>query len=289
MHREGRLVPAGDTQLFVVEAGPAGGDPILILHGGPGLDHHEFGDYLDPLSERGYRLLFVDQRAQGRSAPCDPSTWTLQKMAEDVLLVARSLGLDRYATLGHSFGAFVVLQNAVDFPGMAAQTIVSSGLPSSRFLGAVEENLRSFEPEDLREQVAASWEQETEVETPGELLQLIIDQMPFHFADPLDPRIEEYVGWLRQGVYAPEVLRRFAASEYGGIEVEDRLGEIPRPVLVLAGRRDRTCILEGAEVMAKAIPGAELVVFDRSAHSAFIEEQDRYIDAVDGFLRSGKA
>jgi proline iminopeptidase len=286
MHRDGRLVPAGDTELFVVETGPAAGYPILVFHGGPGLDHHEFGDYLDPLAERGYRLIFVDERAQGRSIPCDPSTWTLPKMAEDVVLLARSLGLDRYATLGHSFGAFIVLQNAVDFPGMATQAIVSGGVPSSRFLERVEGNLQAFQPEELREQVAASWERETEVRTPDELLQLLIDQMPFHFADPRDPRIEEYDGWLRMGVYSPEVLRAFAANDYGGIEVEDRLGEVTQPVLILAGRHDRTCALDGSEAMAKGIRDAQLVVFERSAHSAFIEERDRYVDAVDAFLRS---
>ena len=34
---------------------------------GPGLDHHEFADYLDPLTEGGIRLVLVDQRACGRS------------------------------------------------------------------------------------------------------------------------------------------------------------------------------------------------------------------------------
>ena len=32
-------------------------------------------------------------------------------------MLARALRLDRYAVLGHSYGAFVALQNAVDYPG----------------------------------------------------------------------------------------------------------------------------------------------------------------------------
>src|SRR6476659_7997545 len=123
----GRHVKIGDTRLYVVERGQ--GYPIVVLHGGPGLDHHEFADYLDPLADRGYRLILLDQRASGRSPHCDPRTWTLETMAEDVVSLARSMGLDRYAVLGHSYGSFVALQNAVDFPQMAAQTIVSSGVP----------------------------------------------------------------------------------------------------------------------------------------------------------------
>ena len=74
----GRYVTIDDTRLFVVERGR--GYPILVLHGGPGLDHHMFGDYLDPLADR-YRLVLVDQRSQGRSDPTPESTWTLERMA----------------------------------------------------------------------------------------------------------------------------------------------------------------------------------------------------------------
>ena len=283
-HPPGRLVKAWDTELFVVEAGDPSSYPILILHGGPGFDHRMFGDYLDPLADRGYRLLFVDQRAQGRSAPAPVESWTLQQMAADVTALAGTLEIARYAVLGHSYGAFVALQNAVDFPGMAAQTIVSSGVPSSRYLDVVEKNLAAFEPVELRERVAASWDAEATVETAAEMGQLWLDQAPYHFRDPRDPRIEDYNRRSAGAFLTPEVLRHLAAEEYGGIEVEDRLGEIPQPVLVLAGRDDRTCSVEAAEAMAKGIPNAELVVFEQSGHMTFVEETDAYLDAVDRFL-----
>lgn len=280
---QGRLVEIGDTALWVVERGAADGYPLILLHGGPGDDHHEFGDYLDPLGDR-YRLLLVDQRAQGNSAPADQRTWTLHQMAADVVVLARAMRLERYAVLGHSYGAFVALQNAVDFPGMAAQSIISSGLPSSRYMEAVETNLAMFEPLELREQVAASWARETEVNTPEEFAEILRDQMPFHFADPLDPRIEEYERQTAGTRFSPPVLKAFAAEGYGGIDVEDRLGEIEHPVLILHGLRERTCVFEGATAMADAIPNAELVVFEESAHMTFVEENEKYLVAVRGFL-----
>jgi proline-specific peptidase len=285
MHREGRLVDIGDTRLFVVEVGPAGGDPVVILHGGPGIDHHEFGHYLDPLADRGHRLVFVDQRANGRSDRPDPATWTLPQMAADVVALARALGLERYAVLGHSYGAFVTLQNAVDYPGAAARSIVSGGLPSTRYMAAVEHNLATFEPVELREQVAASWAKEADVDSQEAFAELMHDQWPFHFADPLDPRIDEAERAMAGTVYSPECLRVFAANGYGAIEVEDRLGTITQPVLLLAGRHDRTCSLEAHQAMAAAIPDAELVVFEESGHMTFIEENAKYLAAVDAFLR----
>ena len=283
---DGRLVPIGDTRLHVVERGS--GYPLIVLHGGPGLDHHSFGDYLDPLADD-LRLLLVDQRAQGRSDRPPEETWTLEQMAADVTALARALELDSYAVLGHSFGAFVALQHAVDFPGAAAQTVVSSGLPSTRFLAELDATLAAFEPVELREQVISSWEREKHAQTADEVADLLRDQMPFHFRDPLDDAL--FADFLRRtagALYSPQVLRTFSNEDYGGIEVEDRLGEITQPVLVLTGRHDRVCPVAGAEAIAAGIPRADLVVFEQSAHMTFVEENERYVEVVRTFLKAGR-
>ena len=79
--REGKLVEVADTKLFVDERGAAEGFPIMVLHGGPGIDHHMFGDYLDPLIAGGrYRLIFstneprVVRTARPRRAHLDDRT-----------------------------------------------------------------------------------------------------------------------------------------------------------------------------------------------------------------------
>ena len=279
----GRLVDIGDTELHVVERGI--GYLLLLLHGGPGLDHRMFGDYLDALGDE-FRLIFVDQRANGRSGRPPEVTWTLAQHAADVGLLAHALGLERFAVLGHSYGSFVALQHAVDFPGQAAQTIISSGVPGSRFLMShVERELAAFEPAHLRSQVTASWAREKTVQSADELALLMSQQLPFHFGDPLDARIADYERRTAGAVLSPEVLRKFSADGYGGIEVEDRLATVQQPVLVLAGRFDRTCSVEAAACMAGGIAGAEMVVFEHSGHMTFAEETDRYVASVRDFLR----
>jgi proline iminopeptidase len=167
---------------------------------------------------------------------------------------------------------------------MAAQTIVSSGVPSATYLSDVEKNLAVFEPEHLRAQVAASWEKESSVRTAEDFAEIMHEQLPFHFADPEDPRIDEYEKKTAGSVLSPEVLRAFAASDYGAIEVEDRLGQVAQPMLVLTGRHDRVCSAKAAEAIANGVPGAELAVFEHSGHMTFVEEHDAYLDAVEGFL-----
>jgi proline iminopeptidase len=203
-------------------------------------------------------------------------------MAQDVSDLAASLGVrGGYATLGHSYGAFVVLRHAVDHPGEPRGTIVSSGLAAACWLTEVGRQLAAFEPADLREQVRSSWARETEIRTEDEAAALLADQMPFHFREPRGAALTEYLrrtaGLAR---YASDVIRHFAAQDYGGIDVEHRLGEVTHPVLVLAGRHDRVCAVGASQDMARRLPGAELVVFENSAHMTFAEEQDSYLATV---------
>ena len=284
----GRLVEVADTKLYVEERGQPSAFPVLVFHGGPGLDHTWFGDYLDALTDGGrYRLVLVDERACGRSDRTAPrETWTLARMAQDVSDLAASLGVsDAYATLGHSYGAFVVLQHAVDHPGEPRGTIVSAGIAAARWLEEVDRQLAEFEPADLREQVTSSWARETQVQIQDETVALMNDQLPFHFWEPRGAALAEYLrrtaGLAR---YAPDVIRHFAAQDYGGIDVEDRLGGVTHPVLVMAGRHDRTCAVGASEDMARRLPDAELAVFENSAHMMFAEEQDRYLATARRFL-----
>jgi proline-specific peptidase len=281
------LVQAGDTRLHVTERGD-GPLALFVLHGGPGLDHTMFGSYLDPLGDL-CRLLLVDERATGRSDSSPPETWTLERQAADVEALAAALKLDRYAVLGHSYGSFLALQHAVDFPGRPVATIVSSGIPDARFLEHVERELEAFEPLELREQVRSSWAREADARTQEDVASLLADQLPFHFADPRDPRIETLLAEMGDARYGADVLRAAATGHYGAIAVEDRLGDVTHPVLVLAGRHDRTCSIAAAEAMAAGLPVSELVVFEHSGHMTFVEENEAYLAAVRAFLTSRAA
>lgn len=279
-----QYLPVNGTRLFADVRGPEQFPPLIVLHGGPGLDHHEFADYLDPLTDT-VRLVLLDMRAQGesdRDAPED--TWTLAQMAADVAGVARALGADRYAVLGHSYGAFVALQQAISEPGAAA-SIVSCGVPSSRFLEGIEAKLAAFEPLHLRQQVQDSWAGEANVKTEADFARLMAEQMPWHFANPEDPRLPDYIR-RSAGRYAPDVLRKFSAAGYGMIEAESDLSRVTAPMLVLAGRYDRTCPPEASQVTAAGVPGAQLHVFEESGHMPFVEQPEEFLAVVRRFLQS---
>src|SRR5437867_3563487 len=162
--------------LFVVEHG--NGFPLLVLHGGPGMDHTMFRPYLDPLGED-FRLLYVDERGQGRSERVDPQTLSLEVFARDVDLVAEALELEHFALLGHSFGAIIATYHATEL-GTAVAYVISAGGDSSAALDAdVTAALDALG--DGGKAIAQSWEDEKTVETDAQLMQLLRDQLPFHF------------------------------------------------------------------------------------------------------------
>ena len=57
---------------------------------------------------------------------------------------------------------------------------------------------------------------------------------------------------------------------------------------MLAGRGDRTCVIEGAEAMAQGLPNSELIIFENSGHMTYVEENEKYLKVVRDFLNKHK-
>lgn len=277
---EGRYVAVSDTRLWVLEMGE--GHPLLMLHGGPGLDHTQFRPWLDPLAER-FRLIYVDLRSQGRSDLAEPATWTIERMAADVEELTGSMFLDSYAVVGHSFGSFVALRHAVD-SGRASHYVLMGAMASARWLDRIDRNLREFEPEHLREQVESAWDAETTVDTVDGFRRLLVDQLPFHFAEPEGAAVAEFTAAVGRMHLSPDVLRTAANSDYGGIEVEASLGGIRAPVLVISAEHDRVAVPEAGWEIAEAVPNGELVLMKNAGHMMFVEKPEAVRKAIEDFF-----
>jgi proline iminopeptidase len=66
--------------------------------------------------------------------------------------------------------------------------------------------------------------------------------------------------------------------------VTEKLSRISCPTLITVGRHDWITPVEASEELARHIPGAELIVFEKSGHSPQIEERDSWLSAVRQFL-----
>ena len=277
MVAEQRLVELDDGgAVSIVEVGS--GYPLIVLHGGPGLDHHYFRPWLDPLGEQGFRVIYVDMRGQGASPRVDVATLSIAVFVQDVDRLVRALELGEFALLGHSFGAIVSLGHALQ-SGSANQYVISHGAASTEALmGDVERGIENFEPASMRDQIRRSWAEEPSVKTAAQASDLTAAQMPFHFWEMGDA----YRSFTERDetVYAPEVLAHFAANGYGDFEWVDHLRWISKPMLVMTGRFDRTCTVRSAEEIHREVAGSKLVVIEKAGHMSFIEQPKAYLAAI---------
>lgn len=82
------------------------GEPVLLLHGGPGLDW----TYLQPLVDelaRGYRVAVYQQRGLPPSTAGPP--YDVGTQVADVVAVLDGLGWERAVVAGHSWGGHLLL------------------------------------------------------------------------------------------------------------------------------------------------------------------------------------
>lgn len=269
-------VDIGDVRLFVYEFGK--GDPLILVPPGPGLDGSAFFPWFERLE--GHRLLAVDLTGHGRSDRGDPERWTVAEWATDIVRLAEALRLDEYTVLGHSFGARVALQHAVDHPGHAARVVCSGGVSHADALGHVEETFASFGTPELRASVEAAFEAEDAVETPGDCYQAWMGQMPFFLAEPDGPAMAQLKREWRDIRYSPEMHRR---GSFGEFDVRAALPGVSLPVLVITGREDRITRPKESQEIADLLPDATLMLVDDAGHFPFVERQ-AYFDALRAWL-----
>jgi proline iminopeptidase len=275
-------VNVGDIELHVREEGA--GRPLVLLHGGPGIDGSVFFPEIGALAADGVRLLAVDHRANGRSDAGDPARWTVPQMADDVEALIRELGLARPIVMGHSFGSFVAQHHMAEH-GTAAGYVLMGTVDSVDELARIGERLAAFEPEHLRDQVTRSWDDESTVQTVEQARQLFCDQLPFHAAEPEGALVRAMQEAAGEIAFRPEVLRHFASGgEYGLVDNRRRLGQRRLPVLVLSGELDRTTPAASAHRLAELLADADEVVIPGAAHMLLQEQPAAALAALRAFL-----
>ncbi len=100
-----RDVQVGSLKLHVAEGGSLDAPPIVLLHGWP---QHWWiwRDVLGPLAVD-HRVIAPDLRGLGWSdAPSDGPGYRKQQLADDVIALLDTLGLDKVDLIGHDWGGF---------------------------------------------------------------------------------------------------------------------------------------------------------------------------------------
>jgi len=272
-----------DVSLFVEVAGS--GDPLLLMHGGPGADHWTM-TALRPLADE-RTLVLYDHRCNGRSelAPVGSMTW--DNLTADADALREALGFERWAVLGHSFGGMVALEYALRYPDRLTHLVLLDTGGEGRWSTqeAAEELARRGASPKKVALVRRWFNGEFEPREMSRILFRIGDAYAAH------PSLRHTVRDLARGEWRtkmqPEALIFAGRHLLPGWSVMDRLGEITAPTLVIAGRDDFIFPPAHQRELAAGIPNATLRLVDDAGHNAHAEQQRVVIGALRAFLDAG--
>lgn len=268
------------VSLFVQVIGQ--GYPLLLMHGGPGLDHTSLLP-LQPLADQ-CTLIFYDHRCNGRSDGEPVSSMTFENLTADAEALRQTLGFEKWAVLGHSFGGNVALEYALRYPSSLSRLILMDTGGDQWWVSQNAPELlakRGYSPATVQ---AARRFYNGQV-TPGEYLRTVMKFMGAYFYRNLFLEMAHDV--FSPG---PRPKMRPEATIFGysqllqGWTVMDRLGEINVPTLVLAGRHDFLFPPEHQAILADRIPNAQLEIIERAGHNPQMERPAAVIQIIKGFL-----
>jgi epoxide hydrolase 4 len=121
---ESRIITVGDVSLHVVLAGPADGEPVILLHGYPEFWYAWRGP-MAVLAEAGFRVIVPDQRGYNLSdKPASIDAYKLDRLAGDVVGLADALGYDKFFLAGHDFGGQVTWWTLLLHPERVEKAVV---------------------------------------------------------------------------------------------------------------------------------------------------------------------
>jgi proline iminopeptidase len=257
------------------------GYPLLLMHGGPGMDHSSLLPLM-PCADQ-FTLIFYDHRCNGRSEGAEVTSMTWENLTADVEALRQTLGFDKWAVLGHSFGGMVALEYALRYPKNVSHLLLMDTCGDTRW---VQQNA----PEILAKRgYSAAAVQGARRFFNGQLAPDEVFSTALKFARAYYDR-SSLLTLFRQIVPGSRAKMRPEAQVYGfsqlltGWTVMDRLGEIKMPTLVLAGRDDFQFPPEHQAILADRLPNAQLELIERAGHNAPMERPEEVIEAVRRFM-----
>lgn len=257
------------------------GFPLMLLHGGMGLDHSYFRPWLDPLSEF-IRLVFVDQRGQGRSSPVasfdgvGPDDWVA-----DVEALRQHLHLERIALLGHSVGGMIAQAYARSHADRLSGLVLCSTFTVFDY---PEELLAGLERKASGHRLEAVRRLFTSGPVDDEDLEALAAQVfPLCLATEIPGLIDQLISRI---VFRADAYRHFAATVFATFDSRAWLPSISIPTLVIDGANDVvTPAARAGDRLAALLPNATHVVLEGcGGHFPFVDRPEEFLRAVSGFL-----
>jgi 3-oxoadipate enol-lactonase len=239
-----------------------GNGPAVVLITGSNLDRRMWAREAEWLTPH-FTVVRYDLRAHGQSALPVP---TLTPVADLVALLDH-LNIKKASLVGLSAGAGIALDAALDAPDRVERIVVAAPTIS----GYVPKSIPPFFA-DLRAALQAK-----DYPRANEVL----------IASPLFATPPESQALVRTMVTENNRLWSVTREMMPppGKPALDRLESIKAPLLVLVGEKDGDAMKEQGDLLARRVPGANLVVVPGGGHLLNLTSPREFQEAVAGFLK----
>jgi pimeloyl-ACP methyl ester carboxylesterase len=268
--------------LHVVEAGPADGPLLILLHGFPEFwwawRHH-----ITPLAEAGYHVIVPDMRGYNLSdTPKGLDAYRLETLSADVLSLADRIGVNRFSLVGHDWGGVIAWDVAASHPGRIDRLVVMDA-PNADLWAKV---MMRRPTQALRSTYAAFFQLPAVPEA-------VLRAGEFRALREMMQRS------ARKGTFPPEAMDRYveAWSHPGSLTAmlnyyralrKRRLPREPRrvrtPALILWGENDVALEHHVARAALEACDDGQLKIIPDTTHWLHLEEPDRITAEIMAFL-----
>jgi L-proline amide hydrolase len=286
------FAPFGEWQTWYRVTGDltSGPTPLVVAHGGPGCTH----DYvlaLAQLAERGRPVVHYDQLGGGRSTHMPEKGgdfWTVDLFLEELENLLVHLGInDRYFLLGQSWGGMLGAEHGIRQPA-GLKALVISNSPASMALWASEAKVLRAELDPEVEAALDRHEADGTTDDPEYLAaQQVYYDLHVCRVIPNPPEVVATFEMLQEDPTVYNVMNGpnefFCIGTLRDWSVVDEVHKITAPTLLASGRFDEATPAT-VQPFFDGIPDVRWEIFENSSHMPFVEEPERYLDVVEGFL-----
>ncbi len=246
------LAPLTETVFLTYDSYGSGKPPLLLLHGFP-LDHTIWNAQVQDLQTR-CQIITPDLRGHGKSTAPD-GVYSMDLIARDVLSLLDRIGVYKAIWVGHSMGGYAV---------MAAYRLAPERFAG---IGFVASNHKA----DSEEGKAKRYETAEKVAQQGAVA--AVNPKLFHpNASPDSPAAQEAKQIMLNTPPAGIIGTLHAMATRP--DSTETLKSIRVPALVIGGAGDQLFKPEIPQEMARLIPGAKLVMAEKSGHMPMMEQPD---------------
>lgn len=254
------------------------GKPICITH-----HYSEFnanGNYFaNPFAEH-YQVFLVNLRGAGNSSPSESESeadLTMEETVRDLEAIRQSLEFEKWAYAGHSTGGMLGLVYGLNFPDSLTKVFISGAAASKNYMmhpGSIycrenPNNPRLREIFKVLNNPDSTIEERRAVGREWSAMSLYRPE-----------KRDEYYSKPNSGKTVPKRLNYFAYTEVQAFDLTEQLSSISVPAFIVCGRHDAQCPHDYSVEMAEGIPNSKLITFEESNHNPFVEEPERFTEAV---------